>query len=110
MGAAVITTGSQVQCPHGGRAVLTTANHRLGARSGHVLLERDVHLVSGCPFTVGTTPSPCVRIEWQAPATRVAAAGTQVLLETSVGVCVNAGNAPQGVAQVVQAEPQVAAR
>lgn len=109
MGARILTTGSQVQCPHGGQATLTTANVRVRAASGEALLETDIHTVSGCPFTIGNTPSPCVRIEWEAAATKLAVGGTPVLLETSVGTCYSGANAPQGVALVVQPEPKVSA-
>lgn len=110
MAGRILTTGSQVQCPHGGQALLTTTNVRVKAASGEALLESDIHTVSGCPFTIGQKLSPCVRIEWEAGATRLAVEGTAVLLETSVGTCYSPENAPQGAALVVQAEPKVSAR
>ncbi len=106
----ILTTGSKVQCPHGGQATLITANVKVKAASGEALLETDVHPVTGCPFTIGTKPSPCLRIEWKAGASKLAVGGTAVLVESSVGTCYSPENAPQGVALVVKAEMKVSAQ
>jgi hypothetical protein len=105
----VLTTGSQVQCPHGGRATLMTANAKAGSPSGKALLESDVHIVAGCAFTIGPKPSPCVRIDWAAGAVKLSAGGTAVLLQSSVGTCYSPEGAPQGVALASQPEPKVSA-
>jgi hypothetical protein len=106
----ILTTGSTVQCPHGGVAQLSTADLKVSAATGKALLESDVHAVTGCAFTIGTKPSPCVRIEWSAGAMKLQAGGTAVLLESSLGTCYSPENAPQGLALVAQAEPKVRAR
>jgi hypothetical protein len=110
MPGALLTTGSQVQCPHGGLATLTTANAKASASTGRVLLETDVHTVAGCAFTIGPKPSPCIRIQWSAGAVKLAAGGTAVLLTTSIGTCYSPEGAPQGVALVAQAEPKASAQ
>ncbi len=71
---------------------------------GLVLVESDVHVVMGCPFTVGPKYSPCVRIEWEAPAANTMANDVKPLIETSVGICYGAEGAPQGRANVVGAQ------
>ena len=106
----ILTTGSTVQCPHGGQATLITTNVRVNAASGQALLESDIHPVVGCPFTLGTKASPCVRIEWAAGAAQVTLGGTAVLVESSMGTCYSPENASQGVALVVDAEPKVSAQ
>jgi hypothetical protein len=106
----MLTTASQVMCTHGGQAVLTTSNTKITASGAPVLLESDVHPVVGCPFTVGTKYSPCVRIEWTAGASAVSVDGTKVLVQSSVGKCINGEGAPQGVATVVSAQPKATAR
>jgi hypothetical protein len=100
MAGKLLTTMSRVMCPHGGQAILTTADRHLAAQvpSGAVLLETDVHSVVGCPFTVGVKYSPCVRIEWSAGSQAVAVGQTPALTMSSVGRCLNAEGAPQGVA------------
>jgi hypothetical protein len=106
----VLTTGSQVKCPHGGSATLTTPNAKAGAGGGRLLLVSDVHTIAGCAFTIGPKASPCMRIQWSAGAVKLKAGGTQVLLESSVGTCYSPDSAPQGVALVVQPEAKVSAQ
>lgn len=105
----VLTTGSTVMCPHGGQASLGTANSKTSAASGKILLESDVHQVAGCSFMIGNTPSPCVKIEWSAGASKVKANGTKVLLQSSSGTCYSAASAPQGSAIVASADMKVKA-
>jgi hypothetical protein len=95
-----LTTTANILCTHGGKAVLLTGNARVRA-DGQLLLESDVHPVVGCPFVSGVTPMPCVRIEWAAGAGAVSVGGTKPLVQSSVGKCLNAAGAPQGVAIVV---------
>lgn len=96
-----LTTAATVMCTHGGQASLSTANQKAKAGAA-ILLESDVHTVAGCPFTLpSATPSPCVRIEWTAGAGSVQVNGTKPLVASSVGKCLSAASAPQGVAIVV---------
>jgi hypothetical protein len=106
----VLTTGSGAQCPHGGQASLSTANQKAKTMSGKLLLESDIHTVSGCAFMIGTKPSPCIRIEWKAGATKVKANSTAVLLQSSVGLCYSPEGAPQGPAIVTQADTKASAQ
>ena len=97
-------------CPHGGRATLFTSNSRSSAGGAPALLESDVHPVVGCPFTVASNYSPCVRIEWSAGANKGTVNGTPVLVKTSIGKCINAGGAVQGVATIVNTQMKVSAQ
>jgi hypothetical protein len=108
MAGAVLTMESQIQCPHGGQALLLTSDERVMAE-GPVLIETDIHTVIGCPFVVGTVYMPCVTIEWSAGATRAQAMGEAVLTQTSIGKCLNASSAPQGLAIVVSTQQAVSA-
>jgi hypothetical protein len=105
----VLTTASQAQCPHGGQILLLTTDTALLASGRPVLLESDTHVVVGCPFTVGVVYMPCVSVQWSAAATSLTVDGAGVLLETSVGSCLNAAGAPQGVAIVSGASPELEA-
>lgn len=105
----VLTTASTILCPHGGSAILTTANARVTAGGAPALLETDVHAVVGCPFVIALKPSPCVRIQWLAGAAR-ARAGAPVLTQSSIGICYSPESAPQGVAIVVNTQPKVSAQ
>jgi hypothetical protein len=100
----LLTTASQVMCPHGGQATLMTSNTQVTADGSPVLLESDVHIVAGCSFTIGPKYSPCVRIEWSAGTTMSQGNGTAFLTQSSVGQCLGAEEATQGVAMIVQTQ------
>lgn len=101
----ILTTSSQVTCTHGGMATLTTSNTKMKVDGAPALLESDVHAVAGCPFTVpGPKPSPCIKIEWTAGATMCKSNGTKVLIKSSVGKCVSAEGATQGLAIIAQTQ------
>ncbi|HEY4684549.1 MAG TPA: hypothetical protein VII57_00750 [Dehalococcoidia bacterium] len=99
-----LTVASRIQCPHGGQAILSAANTHVFADSALALLETDIHTVAGCPFTIGTKYSPCVRIEWSAGASNVSVSGTPVLVRSSLGKCYSPENAVQGFVSVVNTQ------
>ena len=110
MAGQVLTTMSQIKCTHGGTAILTTANAKAMADNAFALLESDIHAVAGCPFTLpGGKYSPCVKIEWTAGATKMSSNGTKILVRSSVGKCINAENAPQGVAIIATTQMKTTA-
>jgi len=101
----ILTTASQVKCPHGGTATLSTANMMVKADGAYALLEADIHVVAGCTFTVPPAkPQPCVRIEWSLGAAMTKVNNTAVLLRTSLGKCYSAEGAMQGMAIVSQTQ------
>jgi hypothetical protein len=100
----LLTTTSTVMCPHSGQAMLTTTNTEALVDGAPVLLQTDQHPVVGCPFTVGVVYTPCVLIRWSTGATQTKIHEVPVLLQTSIGVCFNAAQAPQGVAVVAQTQ------
>lgn len=104
-----LTTTSTIACPHGGQAILSTANARVSAGGAPVLLQTDIHPVAGCPFVVALKPSPCIRIQWITGAAR-AHIGAGALLQDSIGICYSPEGAPQGVAIVVNTQPKVFAQ
>ncbi len=101
------TTASTITCPHGGQAILITANTRVSAAGTPLLLESDVHPVAGCPFTVGTKYQPCVRIEWSAGASKVTVNGIKALTQASIGKCFSAESVLQGVAIIANTQLKV---
>jgi hypothetical protein len=100
MAAAILDLGCAIQCPHGGQATVTPGNTRVMVGGNPALLVTDVVTIAGCSFNVSGAPVPCVTVQWSGPATRNTVSAAAVLLETSVGVCVNAAGAPQGTAVV----------
>jgi len=106
----ILTTASQVKCMHGGTAMLTTANTQLKIDGAPALLESDVHAVVGCPFTIPPAkPSPCVKIEWEMGAVMCKSQGTPVLIQSSLGKCISAEGATQGLAIVAQTQMKLQA-
>ena len=99
----ILTSAATVMCPHGGQAQLITTNTEAMIDGAPVLLLTDVHPVVGCPFTP-VAYSPCVSIRWLSGATQTSIRNVPVLLQTSVGLCLNAAQVPQGTAIVVQAQ------
>ena len=99
-----LTINSAIQCPHGGQATLITTQIRTSAEYGNILLESDVHVISGCPFTIGQKYSPCIIIKWSAGASRVSIQGTPALVKSSIGQCSNAEGAIQGTAIITNTQ------
>lgn len=100
MGASILDLGCTIQCPHGGQATVTPSNTDVKVGGNLALLITDVMTIAGCTFNVSGSPVPCVTIQWSAPATRNTVRAIPVLLEPSVGVCLNGAGAPQGIATV----------
>ncbi|QBE66509.1 hypothetical protein [Pseudoduganella lutea] len=101
----ILTTASTVMCPHGGQALLITSNTDAVIAGAPALLQTDVHPIVGCPFTP-VAYSPCLTIQWVTGATQTSVRGVPMLLQNSVGLCLNAAQAPQGTAIVVQVQQQ----
>jgi hypothetical protein len=97
----MLTIKSTIQCPHAGQAILSTSNTKVARNLALVLIETDIHPIVGCPFTVGTKYSPCVRIEWKAGHADSFVDGVPVLCQQSTGTCYSAEGAPQGIAVIV---------
>ncbi len=101
----VLAAAGSVVGPHGGMAQLVTTNTEAVVEGARVLLQTDIHPIVGCPFAP-VTPMPCVTIRWITGATQTAIHNVPVLLQTSVGLCLNAAQVPQGPAIVVQVQQQ----
>lgn len=87
---------TQVICPHGGQGVATPSNSKVLLGGSPALVVSDLVTIAGCSFNISGAPSPCMSVQWQAPALRVTIGGTAALLSTSVALCTNAAGAPQG--------------
>lgn len=110
MAGPILTTLSAVMCPHGGQATPASGSASVMADRTPTLVETDTHVVAGCPFTVGTKYSPCVRIEWSLGASRVTVGGVPVLTRSSLGTCYNGEGAPQGTAVIPTTQFKAMAR
>jgi hypothetical protein len=108
----LLTTASQLMCPHGGTVTVVTSNTRSTAGGSPVVRSNDTFTVVGCTFTLPPPVGPhvCVRIQWVQPATQSRAGGDFTLTQQSVGLCLAADQAPQGTDQVVATQPRVSGR
>lgn len=104
----ILTTASTILCPHGGQAQLLTSNTEALIDGAPALLLTDLHPIVGCTFAP-VTPSPCVSIRWLSGATQAKVRGTPMLLQSSVGLCLNALQAPQGLALIAQVQQRAKA-
>lgn len=110
MSVPILNTQSTVTCTHGGTVSLSTSNSVALIDKSPALLETDVHTVAGCPFTLpGGVPSPCMTVRWSAGATQAKVNGTPVLLQSSVGTCYSAVQAPQSTAIIAQVQQRAKA-
>jgi hypothetical protein len=80
-----------LQCPHGGVVQIGSMNGRVLTAGAPMALFTDVFTVSGCPL-----PSPCVLVRWLTPDMRVKVNRVPTLSRSSVGICQNATQVPQG--------------
>lgn len=92
---AFLTAASTMTCPHGGTVLASPGSTRASA-GAPILRVSDTTTIAGCPFVLGNVPSPCVTVQWTAPAGRVRAGGDPALTQASVGLCLAATQAPQG--------------
>lgn len=91
-----LTTASSLSCPHGGAVTLSTTNTRVRADGAFVVRSTDMSTIAGCPFTIGTVPHPCVRVQWDVHAERHTSQGEPSLTLDSVGFCLAADGGAQG--------------
>ena len=78
----LLDAATQIICPHGGQGVATPSNQRLLLGGSPALVATDQVTIAGCSFNVSGSPSPCLQVQWLAPANRVKVGGTPALLST----------------------------
>ena len=104
--AGLLNSSSVMMCPHGGMVEAITSNTRTKVAGDFALRASDTFLISACPFILGLVPHPCVQVQWVVPAIRSQAAGDFTLTEESVGLCIAADQAPQGVVLISFTQPR----
>jgi len=110
MSTKILTTSSQIQCPHLGKLNLITKNTKIIVDGAATILETDVSQVFGCIFTTSAGPSPCKSVKWSCGTNRVTINGTPILIQTSIGTCYNSSQVPQGVATIISTQMKVSAQ
>ena len=97
----LLHVGAVVQCPHMAPANTPPTQPRVLVSGQPVATTANLYVVAGCLFTLpGPKPSPCVRVEWSTPATRILVNGLPALLTPGpgpgAGLCLSPEQAPQG--------------
>ncbi len=92
----LLHVGASLSCPHAAPVSIITPNVRVRLGGQFAASSTDQFLIAGCPFFVGSNPSPCVTVLWYSVATRVRVNGQPAVLATSVGQCNNPAQVPQG--------------
>jgi len=77
----LLDAATQITCPHGGQGVATPSNQRVTLGGSPALVVSDQVTIAGCSFNVSGSPSPCVRVQWLAPANRVRVGADQLRVE-----------------------------
>lgn len=107
MAAALLTTASQLKCPHGGTVSIVSTNTRTMAGAA-LALATDTFTIAGCPYQMpvgtGSVPHPCVKVEWTKTNEKTTVFGVSTLAEDSAGICLAADQAPQGPVSVVNTQ------
>jgi len=102
--------GAQILCPHGAPANAPTSFPRVLVSGAPVTTLSDIHLVTGCPFTLpGPKPSPCVTAQFLVGSVRVLAGGRPLVLQASTAICQSPEQAPQGPPTILTTQPRVIA-
>ena len=106
----LLDAATTILCPHGGQVTVVPRVTRVALAGRPPLLSGDVATVAGCPFNVSGSPSPCLTVEWLLPAAATMIEDGEPLLSTSIGVCKNAAEAPQGSATLSGYQTRVQGR
>jgi hypothetical protein len=92
-------------CPHGGTVTAIPGSTRAQAGGAPVLRASDTFIIAGCSFAP-VSPHPCVSVKWVQTAQRLKYGGDFVLNQASVGLCLAADQATQGVVIIAATQPQ----
>lgn len=95
--------GANVLCAHGAPAMPTSPNPRVLVSGQPTVLMPAPWTITGCPFNVSGSPSPCLTGQWIRAALRVTSNGQPLVLMDSQAIC-----APNGTPLVpVSAQTRV---
>jgi hypothetical protein len=104
----LLNNSSIMMCPHGGTVQPTTSNTRVKAAGDFLLRSSDTFTIAACPFVLGTSPHPCVQVQWVQSDEQSQVMSGLTLSEESVGLCVAADQAVQGTVVIAFTQPRVA--
>ena len=105
----VLHANAAISCPHGGTASLQSMQTRVAA-SGQIVADLSGQwVITGCSFTVGGRPQPCVTVHWTTAATQVSVLGHNVVTQGSTGVCLSIEGTAHGALIIAGVQQRVTA-
>jgi hypothetical protein len=105
--AGMLNTSSVLMCPHGGTVTATPGHASVQVGGELVLRSSDTFTIAGCPFAIGTSPHPCVSVQWSKTAEQSQVMDDFTLTEDSQGLCIAGDQARQGAVLILFTQPQV---
>ncbi len=103
----LLNTSSVLLCPHGGTVEIVSSNTQVMAGGDPLVTASDTFTISGCTFSIGPNPHPCVEVQWVTPDESSQIGGDFTLNEDSVGLCVAADQAVQGAVEIDSTQESV---
>lgn len=91
----LLHVGALLSCTHSVPVASPTTNARVFVTGRPVLTVIDIVTVTGCPFTVGTKPQPCVTVKTM-PSAKVLVNGQPAVILTPTTLCFSADQIPNG--------------
>ena len=86
----ILHLGATVLCMHAGPAQPVAPCPRVSVGGQPIVTLTSLYTITGCALAAGSSP-PCVTAQWVVGATRVAALGAPVLIQTGQAVCTPTG-------------------
>ena len=108
----LLHVGAGVSCTHQAPALTPPTQPRVLVTGQPVATTANQYAVAGCPFTIpGPKPSPCIKVQWTVPATRVLVNGVPALCVPgpgpAPGLCLSPEQIPQGPPMVSAVQSRV---
>jgi hypothetical protein len=105
--------GATTQCFHQAPVQTAPVQAKVQVSGQPVAVASNVLAPTGCPFTVGTKPQPCVTIKWNLQSVKVRIDGQPILLQPGPGSApalgLSAEQTPQGAPIVTSVQMKVQA-
>lgn len=104
----VVSTESTLICAHGGSVSVRVTSQRVTVDDVPVVTQGDLLTVSSCPFTLGTSPAPCVMAQVVVGALRVTVEGRPLV--TTASTILTTGVGPPVPVLVTRTQSRVSAQ
>lgn len=95
MGDFLVNVGAAGMCPHGAPLQVIPSQGKVLLGGQPAATVSDQFVITGCAFTVGPKPQPCVTAKFL-PAVKVLLSGTPAVLKGGALICQSAEQIPQG--------------